>query len=207
MVVRTFGMLRPLHINLNFMSEKWLIFIYKLPPEPAKKRVALWRKLKSMGAIYVQSGVCILPKTDEHTRRLKIIEHDLREASEESLLLETVVLDQNQARKITERFCADRNEEYGEFIDKCKDFKLEVKKEVDANHLTYAELEENDVDLKKLQQWFEKIQKLDFYSAPLRPTAKRHLQDCEQLLDDYAQRVFEAHEENQSTQSKENPDE
>jgi len=63
-------------------------------------------------------------------------------------------------------------------------------------HFTYAELEENDVDLKKLQSWLEKIRKLDFYGATLAPEAERHLQACEGLLEAYAQRVFEAHDEN-----------
>lgn len=28
--------------------------------EPAKRRIALWRKLKALGALYLQSGVCDL---------------------------------------------------------------------------------------------------------------------------------------------------
>ena len=61
---------------------------------------------------------------------------------------------------------------------------------------TYAELEEEDTDLKKLQGWLEKIRKLDFYGAPLREEAESRLRDCEELLDSYAQRVFDAHDEN-----------
>ena len=40
----------------------------KCPPEPASKRIALWRRLKGMGAIYLQNGVCLLPKTDDRKR-------------------------------------------------------------------------------------------------------------------------------------------
>ena len=68
--------------------------------------------------------------------------------------------------------------------------------ETAAQHFTYAELEENDVDLKKLQVWFEKIKKLDFYNAELAAEAAERLKGCERLLDAYAQRVFEAHDEN-----------
>lgn len=49
------------------------------------------------------------------------------------------------------RFKSDRDEQYTEFIDKCTDFEAEIAKETAAQHFTYAELEENDVDLKKLQ--------------------------------------------------------
>jgi hypothetical protein len=177
-------------------SQSWLLLTYKVPAEPAKKRIALWRRLKGMGAVYIQNGVCLLPKTDEHTRRLKMIENEIAEMGGESVILETVALDQAQENKVVARFKADRDEGYVEFIEKCKDFEAEIAKETAAGHFTYAELEENDVDLKKLQSWLEKIRKLDFYGATLAAEALQRLQACEELLDTYAQRVFEAHEEN-----------
>ncbi|MBU4222878.1 MAG: chromate resistance protein ChrB [Euryarchaeota archaeon] len=177
-------------------TQNWLLLTYKVPPEPAKKRIALWRRLKGMGAVYLQNGVCLLPKTDDHTRRLKMIENEIAEMAGESVILETVALDRAQEDKVVARFKADRDEEYEEFLDKCKDFEAEIAKETAASHFTYAELEENDVDLKKLQSWLEKIRKLDFYGATLAAEAQQRLQACEALLDTYAQKVFEAHDEN-----------
>jgi hypothetical protein len=52
------------------------------------------------------------------------------------------------------------------------------------------------VDLKKLQSWLEKIRKLDFYGATLAAEAGKRLRNCEVLLETYAQRVFEVHDEN-----------
>lgn len=177
-------------------TQNWLLITYKVPSEPAKKRVALWRRLKSMGAIYLQGGVCLLPKTDDHVRRLKMLENEIAEMGGESVILETVALDRQQEKKVVARFKADRDEEYREFFGKCTDFESEIAKETAASHFTYAELEENDVDLKKLQNWLEKIRKLDFYEATLALEAKQRLQACEVLLDTYAQRVFEAQDEN-----------
>ncbi|MFT3760963.1 Chromate resistance protein ChrB [Thauera sp.] len=177
-------------------AQNWLLLTYKVPAEPAKKRIALWRKLKGMGAIYLQNGVCLLPKTDDHTRRLKIIENEINEMAGESVLLETIALDKAQEDKVVTRFKADRDEEYVEFIDKCADFEAEIAKETAAKHFTYAELEENDVDLKKLQTWLEKIRKLDFYVGTRATEAAERLAQCEALLDAYAQRVYEAQDEN-----------
>lgn len=177
-------------------TQNWLLLTYKVPAEPAKKRIALWRKLKGMGAIYLQNGVCLLPKTDDHVRRLKIIENEIHEMVGDSVLLETIALDRSQEEKVVARFKADRDEEYEEFLDKCKDFEAEIAKETAANHFTYAELEENDVDLKKLQSWLEKIHKLDFYGATLASEAQQRLIACEVLLDAYAHKVFDAQHEN-----------
>jgi hypothetical protein len=176
--------------------QNWLLLIYKVPPEPAKKRIALWRRLKGMGAVYLQNGVCLLPNADDHVRRLKMLENDIAEMAGEAVILETVALNRTQEDKVIARFKADRDEEYKEFLVRCTDFEAEIAKETAANHLTYAELEENDVDLKKLQSWLEKIRKLDFYGATLAVEAQQRLQACEALLEAYAQRVFEAHDEN-----------
>ena len=174
----------------------WLLLTYKIPAEPAAKRVAVWRKLKGMGAIYLQSGVCLLPRTDDHVRRLKMLENTIAEAKGESVILETVALDPAQETKVLTRFKAERDDAYEEFIDKCDDFEREVAKEISARHFTYAELEENDVDLKKLQGWLAKIEKLDFYGGEKAAESRARLKGCAAVLDDYAKRVFDAHDEN-----------
>jgi hypothetical protein len=178
-------------------AQAWLLLTYKVPPEPPRSRVALWRKLKGLGAVYLQNGVCLLPKTDDHVRRVKMIENDIAGMGGEAVILETIALNRAQEQKVVGRFKADRDEDYTEFLDKCADFEAEIAKETKAKHFTYAELEENDVDLKKLQGWLDKIKKLDFYGAPLRAEAEQRLENCESLLEAYAQRVFDAHDENQ----------
>ncbi len=183
----------------NQSSSAWLLLVYKVPVEPAKKRMALWRRIKGYGAVYLQGGVCLLPKTDEHVRGLKMLENEISEMGGEAVILETSGLDPGQEEKVLARFTADRNDQYEEFIDKCGDFEREIAKEILANHFTYAELEENDVDYKKLQGWLDRIHKLDFCKASLRDQADRRLEACEAVLDDYAQRVFNTHDENQET--------
>src|SRR5215813_10573404 len=175
---------------------RWLLLTYKVPAEPASKRVALWRRVRGMGAVYLQNGVCLLPKTDDHARRLKMLENDIAQMGGDAVILESVALDRAQEDKVVTRFKADRDDAYREFIDKCDDFEAEIAKETAARHFTYNELEENDVELKKLQGWLEKIKKLDFYGAGLVGEAASRLKSCETLLDDYAQRVFDAHDEN-----------
>lgn len=174
----------------------WLLLTYKVPAEPSARRIAIWRRLKGMGAVYLQNGVCVLPRTDDHVRRLKMVENEIHEARGEAVILQTVALDPAQEARVVARFKAERDEAYAEFIDKCDDFEREVAKEIAAGHYSYAELEENDVDLKKLQVWLDKIVKLDFYGAERAEEAQRRLKGCEAVLDDYARRVFDAKGEN-----------
>lgn len=184
-------------------TETWFLLTYKVPAEPNRRRVALWRKLKGMGAVYLQNGVCLLPKTDDHRRALKVIENEIAEMEGDAVILETVALDKSQGDKVVARFRADRDEEYKELLGRCDDFEAEIAKETAANHFTYAEIEENDEDLKKLKSWFEKIRKLDFYGATLAGQAEVRLGRCEVLLDGYANQVFALQDENRSPSEEE----
>ncbi len=174
----------------------WLMLAYKVPPDPPARRIALWRKLKAVGAVYLQNGVCLFPKTAEHVRRLKILTNDVSDMGGVAFALETVGLDKTQEERVVERFKADRDEQYKEFIRRCDDYEAEIAKERRIKKFTYAELDEEETDLKKMQSWLEKIRKLDFYGAALAEEAQARLRICEELLESYAQQVFEAHEEN-----------
>ena len=140
--------------------------------------------------------VCLLPKTVDHARQLKIIENEIAAMAGQAVILGTVAPDHAQKDKVPARLKADRDAECNEFLGKCDDFQAEIAKETAACHFTYAELEENDADLKKLQTWLEEIRKLDFYYATLAAPAGERLRDCKSLPEASAKRVFDAHDEN-----------
>jgi hypothetical protein len=181
-------------------ARSWLLLTYKVPAEPAKRRIALWRKLKALGAVYLQSGVCLLPKVDLYVRRLRVLQNEISAMEGDAVLLETVGLDRAQEQKVMARFSSERNEAYQEFIGRCADFEAEIAKERAAGKLTYAEVEENEEDLTKLRAWFNKIAMLDFYGASLRSEAEERLARCAELMDDYAREVFDAQDEDDRDQ-------
>jgi hypothetical protein len=184
----------------SLASRSWLLLTYKVPPEPAKRRIALWRKLKALGAVYLQSGVCLLPKTEEHVRRLKVLEKEIGDMEGEAVLLETVGIDRAEEEKVVARFSAERDEAYVELISRCDDFEAEIARERGIGKFTYAEVEENEEDLTKLRAWLDKITRLDFCGAALRGQAEERVARCAALLDEYAREVFEAQDENRHGQ-------
>ena len=62
-------------------------------------------------------------------------------------------------------------------MDRCEDFLQQVKKEYAANHFTYAELEENEVDLVKLRNWFAKVRERDVFDADGRQAAEKAIDE------------------------------
>jgi hypothetical protein len=166
----------------------WLVLIYRVPPEPTRLRSTVWRRIKSLGAIYLQNSAAALPASVATERALRKLRREIIDMSGTAVLLSCSVLaGESDVRKA---FQAARNDEYEEIVDRCEDFLQQVKKEYTAHHFTYAELEENEVDLVKLRNWFAKVRERDVFGAEGRQAAEKALDECEQSLEAYAARVY-----------------
>ena len=166
----------------------WFLLVYRVPSEPTRLRAAVWRRLKSLGAIYLQNSAAALPASTSAERALRKLRSEILDMAGTATLLSCQVLAGEQ--EIRAAFQAARDDEYEEIIDKCGDFQGQVQKEYVANHFTYAELEENEVDLIKLRNWFTKVVDRDVFGATARANAEQALAGCERTLEDYAARVY-----------------
>jgi hypothetical protein len=166
----------------------WLILIYRVPAEPSKLRSAIWRRLKGLGALYLQNSVAALPASYASERALRALRKEVLEMGGTAYLLSSKVV--AGGGDVVAAFNATRDDEYEEIIDKCNDFQAQVDKEFAASHFTYAELEENEEDLVKLQKWFQKVAARDVLGAAKRDDAQARLDECAQTLETFAVRVF-----------------
>jgi hypothetical protein len=174
-------------------GEGWLLLVYRVPSEPSRLRSAVWRRLKSLGAIYLQNSAAALPAGPSAERALRKLRREILDMDGTAVLLSCAVLAGES--EVRAAFEAARNDEYEEVVDRCEDFLAQVKKEHVASHFTFAELEENEVDLEKLRNWFARIRQRDTFGASGRPAAEKSLEACQQSLDEYAARVYAADEE------------
>ena len=166
----------------------WLVLIYRVPPEPTRLRSTVWRRIKSLGAIYLQNSAAALPATVATERALRKLRREIIDMSGTAVLLSCSVLAGES--DVRNAFQAARNDEYEEIVDRCEDFLQQVKKEYTANHFTYAELEENEVDLVKLRNWFAKVRERDVFDADGRQAVEKAIDECERSLEAYAARVY-----------------
>ena len=173
----------------------WLLLIYRVPPEPTRLRSTVWRRIKSLGAIYLQNSVAALPASTANERALRKLRREITDMSGTAMLMSCSVLAGES--EVRASFQAARNDEYEEIVDKCEDFLGQVQKEYEENHFTYAELEENEVDLVKLKNWFAKITERDVFGASGRATCEQFLEKCELSLEAYAARVYAEEAEGQ----------
>jgi hypothetical protein len=148
----------------------------------------VWRKLKGLGSIYLQNSSAALPASAQAERSLRSIRAEIGEMGGVAYLFDAKLL-AGQTQLVSD-FNAARDNEYEEIIDRCEDFLRQVSKEWDANHFTYAELEENDVDLVKLKGWLERIQGRDVFGAARLQETIEAVDRCERSLEEYAARVY-----------------
>lgn len=166
----------------------WLLLIYRVPSEPTRLRAAVWRRLKGLGAVYLQNSVAALPAGTASERALHKLRHEILEMSGSAVLMSSTAL-LGQA-EIEAAFQTARDDEYEEIVDKCQDFLAGIDKEFTGEHFSFAELEENEVDHQKLVNWLAKVVARDTFGAPGRAGAQTALAACEQSLERYAARVY-----------------
>ena len=175
-------------MNEKSASANWLLLIYRVPQEPTRLRSTVWRRIKSLGAIYLQNSAAALPASAANERALRKLRREILDMSGTAVLLSCEVLAGEP--DVHDAFQAARNDEYEEIVDRCEDFLQQVKKEYADNHFTYAELEENEVDLVKLRNWFAKVRERDAFDADGRHAAEKAIEACTESLEAYAGRVY-----------------
>jgi hypothetical protein len=167
---------------------RWLLLVYHVPSEPSRLRATVWRRIKSLGAIYLQSSAAALPASTAAERALRKLRSEILDMAGTAVLLSCEVLAGES--DIRARFQAARDDEYEEIVDKCADFIAGIDKEYRERHFSYAELEENEVDLVKLRTWLQRVRERDVFGATGCQQAVSSLAECEEKLEAYAARVY-----------------
>ncbi|MEY9936601.1 Chromate resistance protein ChrB [Streptacidiphilus sp. MAP5-3] len=167
---------------------KWLLLSYRIPTEPTRLRAGVWRRLKALGAMYLQNAVAVLPASPEAERALRLLRQDIIEMGGSAQVLRAEALAGED--EVVGAFNTARDEEYAELLGQCRDFLAEIETETAEEHFTYAELEENDEDLAKLRTWLDKIRARDQFGAARQNEAVRAVQECGSALEHFAERVY-----------------
>ncbi len=167
-----------------------MVLVYKVPAEPSRLRAGIWRTLKAAGAIYLQNGVAALPASPASERVLRGIAQEARAMGGMAYLFQSRVL--GDAAVLEAAFNAARDEEYTEVIDRCRGFHAELARERSLGKYTFAELEENEEDLAKLEAWAGKIRRRDYFGTALGEEATRALAACREDLEGFAAAVYRA---------------
>jgi len=172
------------------LNQEWLLFIAQIPATPSSIRVRVWRKLRDAGATSLQNGVWVLPRNNDNVLVLELLQGYIKQNNASGQILTVNGLNQTENDNIIERFRADRDQEYSEFLEQCTVLVNELEKETRNQKFNFAELEENEQNYQRLRKWINKIQKRDFLTTDKNLEAISTLQGCRDRLQTFAHMVY-----------------
>jgi len=169
---------------------EWLIFTSQLPASPSSMRVMVWRRMRTVGAVNLQNGVWVLPREKEQERIVQELLDYLVEQGAAGQAFAAKTLSEKVEQDLLGRFRGQREEEYAELLERCEGLLAELDKETKKKKFTFAELEENEDDLQKLENWLKRIKARDLVGGERAAEAARSLEACREALQIFANRVY-----------------
>lgn len=164
------------------MAQDWLLITVSAPGGTSSLRVFAWRKLRGLGAHYLQQSVCLLPKTPKTKREVTRLVTRLRAEGGHGEMLHITLTDDVQQGAIIDACRAERTQEYGEVVERTQQFHEELALERRRGRATYPELAESDADLSRHQKWLASITARDYFDAPGAQAAAAAVAACEHAL-------------------------
>lgn len=173
-------------------DQRWLLVTTSTAGAPASLRVQVWRKLRSLGGLYLQQSVCLLPDRPEVVRAVRRLLDRVRRDGGEARLLHVALPERAEQARIIEAFRSERAVEYGEVLERIPALLEELATERARGRTTFAEVEESEADLERFRSWLSKIAARDYFGAPNAAEAHAAVERCAAELADFEQAALAA---------------
>jgi hypothetical protein len=142
----------------------WVVFSYSLPSAPrSSPRVAVWRRLRTLGAASPKDGVHVLPARDECVEAFQWLGQEVEQAKGSALVMRVERFEGLSDPQVIDLFQRARKQDYGELDTQAAQLERSIagKKRGRAEDLTRA----RDT-LEKLRRWYADIARIDFFDCP-----------------------------------------
>jgi hypothetical protein len=170
----------------------WTVLILRLPSDPSRHRVAVWRELRRVGAIQLGQGSWSLPAAPRFAAVVDKIVELVVEHQGEVLCLVATPTDGATGVRIRGLYDTARRDEWMEFESECGKCLAELEREIAKEKFTLAELDEEEQNVDRLRRWHRELRSRDLFdSVPVDETS-RQLDDCSAKLDQFTALVYAA---------------
>src|SRR5437762_10626580 len=90
----------------------WLLLLYSLPTHRNTERVAVWRRLKKIGALQLTTSTYLLPDQSAHDEHFQWLTKLIRDSGGEATLVRVREIEGLPNEKLVEMFNSARDKEY-----------------------------------------------------------------------------------------------
>jgi Protein ChrB, N-terminal len=155
-------------------------------------RVQVWRKLRALGALYLQQSVCLLPAREDVARQVRRLADRIHHEGGTARVLRMHFADARDERSVIDEFNAARDAEYAEVLERIPALRQELAMERARGRATYAEVEESEADLQRFRSWVAKIAARDYFAAPGGEPARAAVEEAAADLEAFEQAALRA---------------
>lgn len=154
-------------------------------------RVHVWRRLRSLGALYLQQSVCLLPARDEVVRQVRRLVDRVHHQGGTARVLRMHFTEPAEEQAVVAELNDARDVEYAEVLDRLPALRQELARERARSRATYAEVEESEADLARFRAWLTKIAARDYFDAPGGQAARDAVAEAAADLAAFEQTAFQ----------------
>jgi hypothetical protein len=156
----------------------WLVFSYSLPSKvQSSPRVALWRRLRRLGAITLTGGIHVLPAREEDLEAFQWLAEEVQQAKGEAVVMRVEQFEGLADADLIERFRRARAEDYTT-LDAQVDG-LEERLRAAPKPEERSRIRER---LERLRRQHAEVARIDFFDAPEGSLVTAHLARIAQAL-------------------------
>ena len=137
-------------------ATSWLLLLFSLPTNRNTERVAVWRRLKKLGAVQIKTSTYLLPDEPAQYEQFQWLAQQIRDYGGDSTLVRAQEIEGLTKEKVIVMFNDARAKDYAELRKSLQRF-IGRRKKMDAERAT-AELE-------RLTRQFREIRELDFFDS------------------------------------------
>jgi hypothetical protein len=140
----------------------WVAFSYSLPAKSGSSpRVALWRRLRRLGAIAPVGGVQVLPDRQECVEAFQWLAQEMRQAGGEAMIMHVEQFSGLGDRQLVEMFQAARLQEYTALNLEIAEWETTIPATIRPED--FSKLQEG---LVKLRRQHTEIMRVDYFASP-----------------------------------------
>ena len=137
-------------------ATSWLLLLYSLPTNRNTERVAVWRRLKKIGAVQIKTSTYLLPDQPAQYEQFQWLAKQIRDYGGDSTLVRAQEIEGLTKDNVISLFNAARDKEYSQLRRSLQSF-IPRRKKLDTELAA--------VELERLIRQFRELRQVDFFDS------------------------------------------
>jgi hypothetical protein len=138
-------------------TTSWLLLLFSLPTNRNTERVAVWRRLKKMGAVQIKTSTYLLPDEPAQYEQFQWLAQQIRDYGGDSTLVRAQEIEGLTKEKVVSLFNTARDKEYVDLRKALQGFISRGRK----SNAEFAAAE-----FERLTKQFRELRQIDFFDSP-----------------------------------------